>query len=52
MELKTIILIASIPLLIALLVYKYRGWHDYIKNRNYKGSKLKKYAEKNKGSND
>ncbi|WP_316768130.1 hypothetical protein [Pedobacter frigiditerrae] len=46
MEIKTIILIASIPLLLALLAFRYRGWYDYVKNRKYRGGKLKKYADK------
>lgn len=43
---ETIILIASIPLLLALLAYKYYGWHNYVKNRKFMGNKLKKYANK------
>jgi len=46
MKIETIILVASIPLLIALLAYRYYGWYDYVKNRKFRGSKLKKYAEK------
>ncbi len=46
MGIETIILIASIPLLFALLAYRYYGWHDYVKNRKYRGNKLKKYADK------
>ncbi len=52
MKIESIILIASIPLLVALLAYKYRGWYDYVKNRKYRGGKLKEYAEKKKEFND
>jgi hypothetical protein len=46
MKIETIILIASIPLLLALLAYRHYGWYDYVKNRKYRGNKLKKFADK------
>ncbi|WP_165501803.1 hypothetical protein [Pedobacter frigiditerrae] len=46
MKIEAIILVASIPLLVALLAYRYYGWYDHVKNRKYRGNKLKKYAEK------
>lgn len=46
MNLEVIILIAIIPLILALIAYRYYGWYDYVKNRKYRGNKLKKYADK------
>ncbi|WP_169306861.1 hypothetical protein [Pedobacter polaris] len=46
MSLKILLLITAIPLLIVLLIYRYRHWHNYVNDREYRGKKLKKFAEK------
>lgn len=49
MNLELVIFIASIPLILALIAYRYYGWYNYVKNRKYSGNKLKKYADKMNG---
>ena len=46
MNIKAILLIAVLPLILALIAYRHLNWFTYTKNRKYRGNKLEKFAKK------
>ena len=46
MNLKSLFLIAFIPLVLALIAYRLYTWNRYTKNRKFGGNKMKKFVDK------